>query len=110
MRIEDIIARLNKHIEEARVERGITHNSRLVLHKQIDTNPSFPAYKEFKAQVWFCYKGKSYRVFTISQSEKVLAGQEDRLWDTISTTLLDLIFNWIKSEGYNRVIEGTYEG
>ena len=110
MRIEDIVAGLNKHIDTKREERGIKHNSRLILHRQINSTPNFPAYKEFNARVWFCYKGQSHTVFMIKLTEKVLAGQEDKLWTSMTTTLLDEIFNWIGSEGYNRVIEGTYEG
>lgn len=109
--LENIIKSLNIHIEGIRRNRSLGSNcGRLVLHKQIETNTKFPIYKELVARVWYCKKGKSYPLFISQVTDKISSGQEDKYWELISTSLLDQIFNWIGTEGYNQVIEGTYEG
>lgn len=111
MTADNIINRLNAHIEEVRkLKLGEGNYGKLILHKQIEPNTKFPIYKELRATVWYYKKGKSYPLFRVQLCDKIPSGQEDKYWETISSSLLDLIFNWIGTEEYNQVIEGIYEG
>lgn len=110
MKVEDIIEGLNLHIETKRKDRGIKTTGHLVLQKEIMPHSSFKAYKIYKHTLWFVKDGKSYKVIMIEHTEKVLDGQEESMNRKMNIMLSNMIFDWIGSDFYEAVIQGTYKG
>lgn len=110
MKSESIIEGLNRHIETKRASMGIQSKGHLVLHTEIYANTAFKAYKTFKYTLWFYHSGKSYKVVTVQQVEKVLEGKENQIIEKLDSELSSLLFSWIGSDSYNKVIEGEYYG
>jgi hypothetical protein len=109
MKVEDIIEGLNRHIENKRRDLNIEVKGHIVLQKEININSSFKAYKNYRYTVWFT-NGKSYRLITVSQSARVLDGQEEFIERQMNTILCESIFDWIGSKYYDEVIKGEYNG
>ena len=110
MKSEDIIEGLNRHIETKRKDKGIRATGHLVLQKEIMPHSSFKAYKIYKHTLWFTQKGKSYKVITLQHTAKVLDGQEENMNREMNIMFSELLFNWIRSDYYINVINGTYKG
>lgn len=110
MRAEDIVEGLNRHIEDKRSERGITSKGHLVLQRTIEPHPTFKAYKSCNAVLWFVKGTKKYSVAVISHTAKVLEGQEESIQQYMNIELCHLIFNWVGSNFYEKVIKGEYNG
>lgn len=109
MKIEDIIESLNKHIEDKRNLQKL-HNlsGHLVLQKFIDTNSTFKAYKIINYTLWFVNLDKKYKVLHIQNTYKLLEGQEEKVFKDIEIKFVEMLFNWIGSNFYEEVINGTY--
>ena len=110
MKSEDIIEGLNRHIETKRKDKGIRATGHLVLQKEIMPHSSFKAYKIYKYTLWFTDKGKSYKVIVLQHTAKVLDGQEENMNREMNIMFSELLFNWIGSDYYSDVINGTYKG
>lgn len=110
MKVEDIIEGLNLHIEIKRRDNKIDAKGHLVMQKEIKANPTFKAYKEYRYTIWFVKNRKSYRVFTIQQTARVLDGYEDAIYKQLNTMLYQSLFDWIGSDSYDKVIKGEYNG
>ena len=109
MKVEDIIEGLNRHIEIKRRDNKIDAKGHIVLQKEINTNSSFKAYKNYKYSVWFTNR-KSYRLITVSKSARVIDGQEELIERQMNTILCQSLFDWIGSKYYDEVIKGEYNG
>lgn len=110
MKLEDIIEGLNRHIETRREQEGIKATGHLVLQNEIIPHSSFKAYKIYKYTLWFTKKGKSYEVIVLRHTAKVLSGQEEYMNRELNIMFSELLFNWIRSDYYIEVINGTYKG
>ena len=110
MKAEDIIEGLNLHIEAKRKDRGLNTTGHLVLQKEIMSHSSFKAYKIYKYTLWFVKKGKAYEVIVLEHTEKVLDGQEENMNREMNIMFSELLFNWIGSDYYINIINGTYKG
>ena len=110
MKSEDIIEGLNRHIETKRRDKGIKATGHLVLQKEIMPHSSFKAYKIYEYTLWFTKKGKSYKVIVLQHTAKVLDGQEESMNREMNIMFSELLFNWIRSDYYMDVINGTYKG
>ena len=110
MKLEDIIEGLNRHIETRREQEGIMATGHLVLQKEILPHSSFKAYKIYEHTLWFTQKGKSYKVIVLQHTAKVIDGQEENMNKEMNIMFSELLFNWIRSDYYMDVINGTYKG
>ena len=110
MRVEDIIEGLNRHIEIKRKDMKVNTVGHIVLQKEISSNSSFKAYKEYRYTIWFAKNRKSYRIITVQQSARVLDGQEGNMEKLMNTILCQTLFDWVGSDSYNEVIRGEYNG
>lgn len=109
MIIEDVIESLNKHIETKRLENGIKKDiGHLVLQKEILPHHTFKVYKNYRYTLWFIKNKKPYQVISFQQSHKVLKENEDDVTKKVDITFIELIFNWIGTNDYNKIIEGEY--
>ena len=109
MRAEDIVEGLNRHIDTKRKEKNILSNSHLVLQRIIEPHPTFKAYKTYTTILWFVNGRDKYEIISFSHTAKVLNGEEKSVERYINTTLSYLIYNWIGSNSYMKVIKGDYE-
>ena len=109
MSIEDIIESLNKHINLERSEQKISANSHLVLQRTIEPNPTFKSYKKYEWIVWLINNDCKYKVIVVSLQEKVLKEQEEYVNKRLSNILLEALFGFIRTEDYNRVVNGNYK-
>lgn len=109
MSIEDIIESLNRHIHLERSEQKISANSHLVLQRTIEPNPTFKSYKKYEWIVWLINNDCKYKVIVVSLQEKVLKEQEEYVNKRLSNILLEALFGFIRTEDYNRVVNGNYK-
>lgn len=109
MKAEDIIEGLNKHIEEKRKELNISTKGHLVLQKLITPSPTFKAYKFYEMILWFVKPGKKQQLFSISQTVKLIEGQEESVNRSMDILLSTELFGFIGTKEYEQVIQGGYE-
>ncbi len=109
MSIEDIIESLNKYICLERKEQKISANSHLVLQRTVEPNPTFKSYKKYEWIVWLIDNDCKYKVIVVSLQEKVLKEQEESMNKRLSNILLEALFGFIRTEDYNRVVNGNYK-
>lgn len=109
MKVEDIIEGLNRHIENKRKDLNIEAKGHIVLQKEINTNSSFKAYKDYRYTIWFTNR-KSHRLIIVNQSARVLDGQEELMERQMNIILCQSLFDWIGSKYYDEVIKGEYNG
>jgi len=109
MSIEDIIESLNRHINLERKAQKISANSHLVLQRTIEPNPTFKSYKKYEWIVWLIDNDCKYKVIVVSLQEKVLKEQEESMNKRLSNILLEALFGFIRTEDYNRVVNGNYK-
>lgn len=109
MSIEDIIESLNRHINLERKVQKISANSHLVLQRTIKPNPTFKSYKKYEWIVWLIDNDCKYKVIVVSLQEKVLKEQEESMNKRLSNILLEALFGFIRTEDYNRVVNGNYK-
>lgn len=110
MRVEEIIAGLNKYIESRRNTLKIKVKGHIVLHKTYISHPTFKAYKEYKYDVWYVNKPYSNKILSISKVEKVLEGHEEKILSSMNVDLCTALFELINSEDFELIIYGEYEG
>lgn len=72
MKAEDIIEGLNQFIESKREAAGIRVKGFFVLQREIIPNPTFKAYKEFKATLWYVKGSKRDRVIVVNITKKAV--------------------------------------
>ncbi len=108
MKVEDIVEGLNRHIESRRKELNISTKGHIVLLRNININPTFKAYKEYTAELWYVKNSKKYRVITVAHTAKVLDGQEESIYREINVKLVESMCQFMLSEDYNSIIDGTY--
>lgn len=109
MSIEDIIESLNRHINLERGAQKISANSHLVLQRTIEPNPTCKSYKKYEWIVWLIDNDCKYKVIVVSLQEKVLKEQEESMNKRLSNILLEALFEFIRTEDYNRVVNGNYK-
>ena len=109
MKAEDIIEGLNKHIEEKRKELNISTKGHLVLQKLITPSPTFKAYKFYEMILWFVKHDKKQQLFSISQTVKLIEGQEESVNRSMDILLSTKLFSFIGTKEYEQVIQGEYE-
>lgn len=109
MSIEDIIESLNRYIHLERSKQKISANSHLVLQRTIEPNPTFKSYKKYEWIVWLINNDCKYKVIVVSLQEKVLKEQEEYVNKRLSNILLEALFGFIRTEDYNRVVNGNYK-
>ena len=108
MKAEDIIEGLNRYIETVRKERCISAKGHIVLHREILPHPSFKVYKTYKYTLWFSSGKKCYNIATLQQTSKVPDNLEESMLREMNIHLSTMIFTWIRSEKFNKVINGEY--
>lgn len=106
MRVEDIVEGFNKHIEEKRKELNINTKGHLVLQKLITPSPTFKAYKFYEMILWFVKSSKKQRLFTISQTVKMIDSQEEGVNRCMNILLSTELFSFIGTKKYEQVIKG----
>ena len=106
MKIEDIIYMLNKHIKIERDRLNLGTKGILVLYKSILPHSSIKAYKEVEVCLWYVQGNKKIRVITIHKTLRIINGQEEDIMNNIFNELTLSIFNWMKSESYNKIVKG----
>lgn len=110
MSIEDIIESLNRYIHLERSEQKISANSHLVLQRTVEPNSTFKSYKKYEWIVWLIDNDSKYRILTVSLVEKVLKDQEEKINKRLCNSLLEVLFRFIKTEGYDQIVNGNYKG
>ncbi len=102
--MEDIIIEgLNVYIEEIRGSKGIECSSFLILLKQIDS-PGFGGFSTIKWSV-ILVKGKEQSIlFQVSVRARP---KTDDYWRELRLKLMIQVASLIKSEDFNRIIDGT---
>lgn len=109
MRVEDIVEGMNRHIESKRKELNINTKGHIVLLRNININSSFKAYKEYVATLWFVKGTSKQRVITVSNTAKVLDGQEEMINREVNIKLIESLLNLAQSDLYNLLINGDYK-
>lgn len=109
MSIEDIIESLNRHINLERKAQKISANSHLVLQRTVEPDSTFKSYKKYEWIVWLIDNDSKYRILTVSLVEKVLKDQEEKINKRLCNSLLEALFGFIRTEDYNRVVNGNYK-
>ena len=110
MDINRVIEGLNLHVEEQRKVKNILVNGHLVLQYGIFPTTVFKAYKTYKATLWFIKGEKKFNVVTIEHTSKSLDENAESLRKNAEIVLITEIFNWVGTEGYKQVIDGTFKG
>ena len=105
MKIEDIIESLNTHIDNKRRELNINATGHLVLHKVIEPHPTFKAYKKYSYNIW-CISSTKNKILEFNYMSRVISGLEDNLRNMLDMKLATLLFDWIGSDSYKKVVNG----
>lgn len=109
MKIEDIIESLNRHIEDKKNSKKLdTVLGHLVLQKTTTNNSIAKSFKVISYTLWFVNRDRKCRVLHIQHTCKLLEGQEEKVIRDIEIEFVEKIFNWIGSNFYEEVINGTY--
>lgn len=109
MKIEDTIESLNRHIDSKRDSKRLDNLlGHLVLQKNITNNSIAKSFKVISYTLWFVNRDKKYKVLHIQHTCKLLEGQEEKIIKDIEIRFVEMIFNWIGSNFYEEVINGTY--
>lgn len=103
-----IISCLNKHIFDKRKALNLNTTGHLVLHNKIEEDASFPVYKIFQFSVYFVNNTRPTLVFSLKQTIKAPKDKEDYIKEELNLKFLQQVFNWIGTEDYFKVINGTY--
>lgn len=109
MEINTIVESLNQHIEGRRLEEGILGTGHLVLQYAIFPNEVFKAYKIYSAKLWFIQKGTKTEILSLKITDKVLEENLEKFKDRASLELAKKLFDWIGTESYKSVINGTFK-
>lgn len=119
MILEDIVESINRYIEDRRLHEGLnTARGHLVLHKSITPAPLAKAYKVYEYTLWLIRTPHQYRVFTLKQQERVLAGMEEEFTRVFERHFFEgLLKLIIDGKGFNsdkstleEIIHGEYTG
>lgn len=109
MNINNIIESLNRHIESKRVlnklDKSLGH---LILQKTTTNNSIAKSFKIISYTLWFVNRDRKCRVLHIQHTCKLLESQEEKIIKDIEIRFVEMIFNWIGSNFYEEVINGTY--
>ena len=108
MKIEDVVFMLNKHIQIERDKLNISSKGQLILHKTILPHSTMKAYKEIEFCLWFVNNKHKFRLITLHHITRAINGQEEIIMDNLSKEFILKIFEWMKSEYYNKVVRGEY--
>lgn len=95
MTTDNIIKAMNKHLKGKGCESFF-----LVGRRTIEPNKKFPVYKEFTIIVYLVEKGSHRELMRVSNTDRVISGDEEKAWSSVNTALLDQLFSWIESEEY----------
>lgn len=106
MRVEDIVEVFNEHIEAKRKEIGISTNGHLVLQRTIEPNSTFKVYKTYELILWFVKNKEKQQVLSLSQTIRVISGQEEKTNKDIDMLFTLGMINLIGSDKYEHIIKG----
>lgn len=107
MKAEEVIEALNRHAE---IERDSNIKGHFILQRSTSVNSSFKAYKTYVFTVWYVHNEGSFRTLTISNSARVITGQEDEINRTMEIELCMQVYKFITSDFYQHIIKGDYSG
>lgn len=108
--MERFIEGLNRSIEDKRKELGVRTSGHVVLQQTIIPNAQFKIYKEFKSVLWFIKGRNKYVLLDHTEIIKAPEGQEEEIIKRVNIEFCQMVFNWIGSEFYNKVVRGeSYE-
>lgn len=110
MKTEDIIEGLNRSVEDCRKSMGISTTGHLVLQRTVKPHQTFKAYKEYSAVVWFVKGIRKYELLHYTETARVIDGQEDTMIRKMNIELSRLLFNWVNSDYYVKVVKGECDG
>ena len=110
MTLEDVIDSLNEHIYTKRILNIVDVPEHIVLIKQTQTHPTLKLYKEYKCTLWYVNKATRYKILTYQRMERVPSDKEEDFKKSVEVSFIKLIFDWIGTNSYNEVVNGTYTG
>lgn len=108
MKLYEIVKCLNNHIRETRESLGITEDNPLVLQYALLPDEKFPAYKKIKCILWYVKNKEKYKVLDISYKEKIVGDKIDKAIQNLEDNFLYLVFKWIGSDSYIKVVHNIY--
>ena len=107
MQIEDITSALNKYLEDKRKFERIDIKGHFVVKRNIKTMKP-PIYKKFIIELYYVTPVQDQReIFTINITDKCPSGLEEIYWMKLSNEYLLKVFNFIRSETFNKLIYGS---
>lgn len=110
MKIEDVIESLNRHIERIREDLGIKAKGHLVLHKSIEVHPTIKIYKCYTYDVFFVNGRSKEIVINTSYKGRVPTTEEESVKHKLDIQLCTLMFEWVDSDTYRKVLKGECNG
>lgn len=110
MKPELIVEALNSYVEKERLSLGLKSSiGHFILHRTIDTNPTFKAYKTYKATLWYVVAKKKLPIIQTEVTGKVLNGQEEKMIEELNKELLIKLFDIINKKLIDNIIKGNIE-
>ena len=110
MQIEDLIEAFNLTISQYRRLHNIDSKSHIVLQKNIEQNNTFKAYKTYVRTLWYVNGRNKYIILKVSHTDKVLDGQEEKIIKAVDIQLSIALFEFMRTEYYNQIINEEYYG
>ena len=105
MKAEDIAEALNMELHAQLTRMGLPAKGFFVVHKKIEVHQSFKMLKTFQLTLWFVINRKKYPITTNQLSERVITGQEERIFPKLSVLMLQGIFGLLSNKTIVKVLE-----
>lgn len=97
MTLEDIIEVVNRLIEERR-PKEVVNKQHLVLHRGIELNPTFKAYKTYYFTLWAVGREERYPVLYLKHQSRIVANIEEEVIQDLEKLFLSSLLNLLISE------------
>ena len=105
MKSEEIGEALNIELREMQIALGLPMKGTFVIQRNVEVPSSFKAIKQYSVVLWFTKDRKKYRIVTTQLTERVLNGQEDRIFYQLNILFLRSIFSLLSNNTILKVLE-----
>ena len=111
---ELIIKGLNAYLNSRRLKLGISARGKFIIQKQIMTNETFKAYKEYIYTVWFVDRDYKQSLIEIHSTKKVINNNDDKVIEQLDIELIKKLIEFVQTETFSILIrwkkadENTY--
>ena len=94
--LEDIVEATNKLIEERRPTE-VVNKQHLVLHRSIELNPTFKAYKIYHLTLWAIDGNNRYCVLSLKHQDRIVANAKEAVIKNLEQLFLSEFLNLLIS-------------